>query len=305
MDEAIVIDPKIVASPEAYMEALGAFDAAVCEACAVSQAIGRRIAEPYAGYAAIFFARICAHATSMIRALPHTRWVKSDFDHWDFGAIAGHTRAITEGHLTFMYLAETPESREQWSTKLNVMHLSDCSRRIAMFRNLDDEDQVKWLEEQQKEIQDRLNNNAHFKTLPEATRKQCLNGKFLTITNRDELIKSVGWDAKQFNAYFDLLSQHTHILTMSFYRMEPNGRGTGIENETDRGYMTVAMVFCTSVIQDEIERLVELYPDVAPARQGINSKFSPGPVANLPDWRLAQMTPKQVQVKKRKSKFRK
>ena len=305
MNDKTAVDPNIVAMSKAYMEALSAFDATVCEACAVSQAIGRRNAAPHAGYAAIFFVRVCGHAISMVRALPHTRWVKSDFDHWDFSAIAGHARAIAEGHLTFMYLAESPESQEQWSAKLNVMHLSDCARRITMFRNLDDEEQANGFEAQQVELQERLNKNAYFLSLPEPVRKQCLNGKFLTIVNRDELIKSVGWNTKQFNVYFDLLSQHTHILTMSFYRMEPDGRGTGVENEADRGYMTAAMLFCTEAIQKEIDRLVELFPDAASARAGIDSKFSPGPAANLPAWRIEKLNPAQVQFKKkRQSKSR-
>jgi hypothetical protein len=305
MDKEIEIDLKVETSPEAYKEALVAFDAAVCDACAVGQAIGVRQAEAYAGYATYLFARICSHAISMIRALPSTRWVRSDFDHWDFGAVAGHARAIAEGHLTFAYLAETPESSEQWSAKLNVMHLCDCTRRITMFRNLQDEENVQGFEAQRLELQQRLNGNAYFQALPEPIRKQCLNGKFLTIENRDQLIKAVGWDPKQFNVYFDLLSQHTHILTMSFYRMEPEGRGTGLENETDRGYMTSAMKLCTNVLQAEVERLCELFPDVQAARAGIDSKFSPGPRANLPAWRLAQLIPEKARIKKRQSKKRK
>jgi hypothetical protein len=305
MDNTATIDLDVERSPEAYKEALRAFDATVSEACAVSQGIGRRCVEPHAGYAANFFVRICGHAVSMIRALPQTRWIRSDFDHWDFGAVAGHTRAIAEGHLTFIYLAATPDNREQWSAKLNVMHLCDCAMRIRLFRNLGDEDTVNGFETQKRELQGRLNNNSYFVTLPQSIRTQCLNGKFLTIGSRDELLASVDWDPKQFNAYFDLLSQHTHILTMSFYRMESEGRGTGIENETDRGYMTVAMKLCTAVIQSEMERLCELFPDVQPLRAGINSKFSPGPRSNLPAWAVAKSLPRKARVKKRKSKFRK
>jgi len=46
------------------------------------------------------------------------------------------------------------------------------------------------------------------------------------------------------DARYDLLSQHTRVLPLSFYCMERNGRGTGIENELDRGYMTAAVMAC-------------------------------------------------------------
>ncbi|WP_051938870.1 hypothetical protein [Luteibacter sp. 9135] len=287
-----------------YRAALAAFDAAVCEACAVSQAIGVRQAEPHAGYAAIFFTRVCAHATSMIRALPHSRWVRSNDPHWDFGAVAGHARALLEGHLTFTYLSATPESQEEWSAKLNVMHLCDCARRISLFANLGEEASVKGFEGQKTELQNRLAGNAWFLALPEAVRKQCLNGKYLHISNRDALVKETGGAPKAFNAWFDVLSQHTHILTMSFYRMEPDGRGTGVENDTDRGYMTMAMENCTAILQEEVDRLVELFPDTAQARQGVRSRFSPGPKENWPDWRVAQERAFQTR-RKPKSRRRK
>jgi len=304
MDENNAAGPDLdlTGTPEEYVAALEAFDATVCEACALSQAVGRRQAKPHAVYAANFFTRTCGHAVSMIRALPLSRWIRADFDHWDFGAVAGHARAILEGHLTFRYLAEEPESPEHWSAKLNVMHLNDCSRRLTLFRNLDDAEEVEGFEAQRAELQARLKNNAWFMALPEGLRKECLKGKYLTVASRDEMVLDSGWDPKKFNAYFDLLSQHTHTLTMSFYRMEPDGRGTGIENATDRGYMTTAMLVSTTSLVEQMEKLIEFFPDVAPARRGAASRFSPGPAVNAPEAQRERSPP--APAKRRKSKFR-
>ena len=81
-------------SAQAYRAALANFDAAVCEACALGQAVAGRQAEAHAGFATVIFTRVCAHSVSMIRALPRSRWVISDFDHWDFGAVAGHAQPM-------------------------------------------------------------------------------------------------------------------------------------------------------------------------------------------------------------------
>lgn len=67
---------------------------------------------------------------------------------------------------------------------------------------------------------------------------------------------------------------------MSFYRMEANGRGSGLENNTDRGYLTTAMLICGGILEAATERMVDVFPGVAEVREGVDSKFSSGPKAN-------------------------
>ncbi|MCJ1958466.1 hypothetical protein MUB10_26535, partial [Klebsiella variicola] len=113
------------------------FDKAVCEANAVSQGVGVRMAEAYKGWSTYIFSRICIHASIMISNVPKSRWAKRDYDFWDFSSIATHVRAIIEAELLFMYLAENPDSTDEWSAKLNVMHMNDCVKRIELFTSSD------------------------------------------------------------------------------------------------------------------------------------------------------------------------
>ncbi|MBC8241562.1 MAG: hypothetical protein H8E30_13955 [Alphaproteobacteria bacterium] len=53
---------------EDYRKRLQAFDAAVCEAIAVSQACSERLEAAAIGYSTHVFARICAHAQAMMCA---------------------------------------------------------------------------------------------------------------------------------------------------------------------------------------------------------------------------------------------
>jgi hypothetical protein len=64
--------------------------------------------------------------------------------------------------------------------------------------------------------------------------------------------------------------------------MEPNGRGTGLENAVDRSYMVQALELCAALLEDATDSMVLKFPDVAGVRHGINSEFSPGPRSNLP-----------------------
>jgi len=265
-----------------YDDALESFDVAVCEAIAVSQACSNRVAVPHQGYGTHIFTCICTAAVAMIRAAPLSRWTRSDFQLWALSGIAAHARAIIEGQLLLFYIMETPESTHGWSAKLNVMHLNDCVRRITLHTNLGSVENVEGFERQADELRNRLRSNEYFLTLPPHVQKRCLDGDSPMILSRSEMLDKVGWDRNHFRAIFDLLSQHAHILPLSFYRIEPNGRGSGLENPTDRSYICMTLLACADVLERCTTELVSAFPDAAIARKGKKSRFSPGPRGNLP-----------------------
>ena len=105
----------------------------------------------------------------------------------------------------------------------------------------------------------------------------------MMIDSRDQLLdKLISENKLHFNAIFDIWSQYPHILPLSFYRMEPNGRGCGVENDTDRNYIGHALQLCTEVLTIATNEVVEIFPDISSVRQGVNSTFSPGPRSNRP-----------------------
>jgi hypothetical protein len=273
--------PKSVTIEE-YRAALKGFDASVCEALAVSQAAAGRIAAPHDGYATHIFTRICGQAIALIRAVPESTWARSDAEFWDFSGIAGYSRAIVEGQLLLFYIIKKPESPEEWSARLNVMHLNDCSRRIKILDGMLDGAELAAFLAQAEEIRERLRGNRWFCALDEKMQKRLLSGDVLTISTRDDQIAELGWNKREFYSLWHLLSQYTHILPLSFYRLEPNGRGTGIANDFDRAYIYLMLDLCTKVLNACVDRIVESFPDTASARTGIDSKFSPGPSRNRP-----------------------
>lgn len=266
----------------AYTKALRKLDAATCEAIAVSQATAMRYVAMNVGYASYVFTRMCGTAVALMRAAPLSRWTRSDFVDWHFGAIAPHARALLDGYLLFNYLIEPPESEAELKARMNIMHLNDCTRRIEFHANLTNYDEVAGFEKQRAELQERLKDNEYFSALPVAVQKRCLNGRFLMIENRDAMLAKVGFEKGYFDALYDLWSQHIHILPMSFYRIEPNGRGTGLENDTDRSYIAQALTVSAAVLAEVTDRLIQQFPDAGVVREGVDSKFSPGPDANRP-----------------------
>ncbi|WP_305819388.1 hypothetical protein [Photobacterium leiognathi] len=261
--------------------ALSAFDKAVCEACAVSNFTGNRYVVHYKGHSSRIFTRMCLHSQGLISALPKTRWAKRDYECWEFSLIAPHVRALMEGYLLFFYLSETPISEDEWFVKLNIMHLNDCTRRVRLHQNIRSAENEAGCREQQVELKERLQGSEYFKGLPVKLQKQLLTGKALMIPSRDELLEKLGADVGEFNAYYDLVSNYTHILPISYYRSEANGRGTGVQNQTDLSYIVFFLINATYWLSISTERMVELFPDAAKVRKGKRSKFSLGPKENM------------------------
>lgn len=265
-------------SKEDFHLALRSLDIAVCEAKAVSQAVGVRYMEEneaYKAWSTYIFTRICINAQIMIGNVPGSRWGARDYEFWDLSLVAPYVRSIIEARLLFYYISKKPISEYEWRAKLNVMHMNDCMKRFELMA--DSETGNEFYGKQREEIAERLINNEYFNALDAGTRKRCLAGKAMMLQTRDDILNELGQDTKQFKVYFDFLSHYTHILPMSYYRAEANGRGTGCFNEVDFGYIWLAMKVAAEAICHCTDIMCELFPDAQRSRKGLKSKFSLGP----------------------------
>lgn len=265
-----------------YRERLMKFDAVVCEAMAVSQEIAQRLESPAVGYSTHVFARACAHAQALVCAAPKSRWVKREFEIWDVSTVASHARSILEGYLLFRYLADAPSDLDIQRAYVQVMHLYDCLKRIKILPYVLPDKDIEGFKVQAEIIKERLEGIKYFADLDPKLKKELLAGQRMMITHQKDLIAALGIDQREFDFFWNYLSQYTHVLSFTFYRIEPNGRGSGLENEFDRDALCMVLEFCTVLMTAAVDRLVELFPDAAATRQGLDSKFSPGPAKNLP-----------------------
>lgn len=275
--------PTESSSASSYQKWLRTLDATVCEASAVSQATAGRRATPAVAYSTHVFGRICAHAQALMRAAPTSRWVRREYEIWDVSTVASHARAILEGYLLFRYLADAPDDLDTQRAYIEVMHLYDCMKRIKILPHVLSEAEIQGFETQAEEIKTRLESIAYFNNLPAKLRKDLLAGKWLMITPQRDLIAKLGINQNDYDFFWNYLSQYTHILSFTFYRIEPNGRGTGIENDFDRDAIRMVFEFCNSLMEKAVDRMIEVFPDAAEVRKGMRSKFTPGPAKNLPN----------------------
>jgi hypothetical protein len=280
-------------NPLEYSSTLAAFDAAVCEASAAGQAQAARMAEPIIGYGTRVYARICALANSMIRLMPQSRWNCSNFEFWDFGSVAGLLKGILSGASLFLYLTERGLSDEEASARVNLIHLNDCTQRIHLYSGKSPEE-IQGFRQQQLELRKRLLANSWFRALPDTDQARYLSGEYLTFEMTAE---------SPLDGFLLLVDEQINIGPLSFHWIEANGRGTGIANDTDRGYLAIAMDLATTALNGCTDRLTEIFPDTSGVRKGTSSKFSPGPEENAPLFASAdrlKLKPSSSQMTSRK-----
>ena len=263
-----------------YDAALAGFDAAVCEALAVGQGSADRLPQRHISWGSRIFARLCGHATAMVRAAPRSRWVRSDSEDWHFSSVAPHARAILEGVPFFLYFVEQPSSDDEVSARVNMLHLNDCTRRINLFTQLGSERQKQDFEIQQEQLRERLRRNTYFAAMPEKAQRECLKGEKPWLKTRSQLNEMAGIDEVSFETLWLLYSQHSHILPLSFHRFEQEGRGSGLQNETDQHYIQLALSSSSEYLGKATTVMTFHFPDTADLRKGVQSKFRPGPREN-------------------------
>jgi len=182
-----------------------------------------------------------------------------------------------EGELLLFYIAQTPSCEEEWLVKIKIFHLNDCNRRIKLFEAIGDDESLKSFRDEKEKLVKDLSGIEYFNSLPGEVKKKSIQGKILTIQSRDELLALCGIDSKSFNPIFDHLSNFTHILPYSFYRIEADGRGTGVMNNTDKSFIYSGLISAAESITRSTDLMVGLFPDVQNKRKGLKSKFSPSP----------------------------
>ena len=271
--------PERFSSRGQYSKCMAKFDAALCEGCAVSQASSGQVVRPSLGYATHVFARILAHGRNLIRSVPRSRWCSSDYDDWDFGANAGNFRSIMEAALLFHYLCDADPDPDNQRAVVQLMHLYDLTKRAAIICGGKTNNEIDAV---RAEIVGRLKDTRRFKALPPDAQKNVLKGKWLMLESRENIMVRIGWNKSLYYLLWNLTSQYTHVYSLAFYRIEPNGRGTGIENEFDRGFLALGLDTCADVLKGITDSLCGHFPKIGDVRNGSYSKFSPGPIRNLP-----------------------
>jgi hypothetical protein len=98
------------------------------------------------------------------------------------------------------------------------------------------------------DIRARLSANSYFKRLPAATRKSLIKGHTVRILTDDQILDRLGTFDQNARTFLRFISTHADLSPVAYYLTGDRNRGRGEENDTDKGYMTVALDLATDAI---------------------------------------------------------
>ena len=179
----------------------------------------------------------------------------------------------------FHYLSDADSDPDNQRAIVQLMHLYDLTKRTTIIYDSETDGEA---DRMRAEIVGRLESTRRFKELPPKAQKNALKGRWLMLESKENIMACLGWDKSWYYLFWNLTSQYTHVYSLAFYRIEPNGRGTGIENHFDRKCLALGLETCADVLRGITDALCGHFPNVKDVRNGSNSKFSPGPARNLP-----------------------
>ena len=196
---------------------------------------------------------------------PYSPWSKKKFEHWDFASIAGMTRSILEVRLAFFYLCAEECSHEEWECRWNIFNLHDCTTRIRLFEELQNESpDITGFNAQANALRTRLTTNSFFASLPAKGKKKFLHGGHAYLHSLEDIAARTGVEVHTFRCLYKLLSSQVHGLPFAFYRMGEQERGRGIYSEVEENYTKLCLSFAISLLvaaRDEMEQLFTVSAD--------------------------------------------
>lgn len=252
-----------ISEEELYSSALGDFSAIVEQAIAMSHATANHRVDERRVLASVLFTRLCVLSVSIISLCPGNKlnpWTK----HWDFSAVASLSRNLFEGALLLYYFAFDEVGDVEWEARIKVMQLHDCLSRLHMFRDLrNNDEELPAFERQAEELRAILMKNVHFMNLEPSRRKKLLNGDRATILTLHEIFQKSGADWSGHWGLYRFWSAQTHSFPLGFYRSVEQGRGRGVENDTEKAYIGGALAVSVHTVKACTDRMRELFSGIA------------------------------------------
>lgn len=251
-----------------YEDSLVQLAQGLIDAISVSQAIsnlpsgenGKRF------WASVLLARLCGVGASLQRILPGSASNKAG-SAWDSAGALSLCRNMFDTDLALFYLCTDAMTDEDYSLRINLAFLHDCQERPRILGKIGaafTDDEKLFNANEASRLRGVISNNQIFHCLPEWKQKKILKGDSPYYLSQDELMQRQGSDATTLRGIWELLSSHVHSYPFSFYRViENRDRGTGRENDVDKGYCGLAAQLAASMLSSASLSVKGLFPDVS------------------------------------------
>jgi len=207
------------------------------------------------------YIRLTVTCLSFIRLLPKNRYLKTNFEFWDFPSVANIARNFIETYHVFYYIGVDKITDEETDLRLSIFNYHLNNEKYKLYKEFGAPiEDLKEFEINLPKAKEEIKNHKAFSGIEASRVKGILNGtEFMSMTHK-EISDKIGFDTKEFRPMYRFLSNQTHSTPFSFFS-QSNERGRGIENQPEVNYIVMCIDFVAKYLLAAMTDIIKLFPD--------------------------------------------
>lgn len=207
------------------------------------------------------YIRLTVTCLSFIRLLPKNRYLKTNFDFWDFPSVANIARNFIETYHIFYYVGVDNITAEETDLRLLIFNYHLNNEKYKLYKEFGAPiEDLKEFELNLPKVKEQIKNHKAFHIIEANRVKGILSGtEFMSMTHK-EISDKIEFNTKEFRPMYRFLSNQIHSTPFSFFS-QSNERGRGIENEPEVTYIVMCIDFVTKYLLAAITDIIKLFPD--------------------------------------------
>lgn len=227
----------------------------------ISNAVGKRNADPLRVISSWLYMRICVTGKTIAEILEPQEHDYGSSRYLDHASIAILSRGLIENAAVLLYVGDANISEDEWECRRGLIDIHDLTNRSAFLTKIKGDAQPKSPEETLKHLRQRLEDNAFFQTLAKKKQQKLLEGQEMFVDGRHAAMLELGWGDDFTRGLYKYLSNQAHTLAMSFHRTAENE----LYKDDSAGSRVVAafsLSFARRALGTSALHMVELFPDI-------------------------------------------
>lgn len=227
----------------------------------ISNAVGKRNADPLRVISSWLYMRICVTGKTIAEILEPQEHDYGSSRYLDHASIAILSRGLIENVAVLLYVGDANISEDEWECRRALIDIHDFTNRSAFLTKINADAVPESPEETLNLLRQRLEHNAFFQTLPIKRPKKLLEGQEMFVDGRHDAMLELGWGDDFTRGMYKYLSNQAHTRAMSFHRTAENE----LYKHDSAGSRVVAafsLSFARRALGASALHVIELFPDI-------------------------------------------
>ncbi|MDR6624507.1 DUF5677 domain-containing protein [Caulobacter segnis] len=204
-------------------------------------------------WSSILAAKLTLGAMTLDKIIPKIASPASK-DLWDLGSVATLVRVLAENYILLHWLCVETEDQDLWLFRFKALSIMDNRSRYRLTQEVEGQPEPEEFVSAQKSMAEHIAVTRNFQALTASQQKEILKG-LKTPFIHDDVVERLEIDRDDFRKFYRYLSAFVHTGTVSWIRVEDQGRCNGEFNTYEAGAMQACMEFAGRLIDRAVKDL--------------------------------------------------